>query len=146
MIILKIPGIPIAKKRPRFARKGNFTQTYNDQQTEEGLFLFYCREQLKYVDPIIGGVGVLLNYYMKRPKNHFGTGRNEGKLKSSAPKYHTKKPDIDNLNKFVFDCLNKYTWKDDSQIVLVFSEKKYAEDNPRTEIIINNIDNIKKML
>ena len=146
MIKLIIPGNPIAKKRPRFARKGNYTQTYNDQQTEESLFLFECRQQLKDIKPIKEGVGVFVTFYMKRPKNHFGTGKNEGQLKPSAPKHHITKPDIDNLNKFVFDCLNQYTWKDDSQIVFVFSEKKYAEKNPRTEIIINDIDNIKKML
>lgn len=146
MIVLKIPGIPISKKRPRFARKGNFTQTYNDQVTEESMFLFECREQLKDFKQIKGGVGVLLNFYMQRPKDHFGTGKNEGKLKPSAPKFHIKKPDIDNLIKFVLDCLNMSTWKDDSQIVLVFAEKKYTEDNPRTEIIINDIDNIKKMI
>jgi Holliday junction resolvase RusA-like endonuclease len=33
-LLITIPGKPIAKKRPRFARRGKFVTTYNDQQTE----------------------------------------------------------------------------------------------------------------
>src|SRR5574343_290673 len=37
-ITLTIPGNPIAKKRPRFVRRGKFVGTYNCQETEEGRF------------------------------------------------------------------------------------------------------------
>jgi len=46
-INLKVYGVPIAKKRPRFARRGKFVTTYNDQETEEGKFLLFIREQWK---------------------------------------------------------------------------------------------------
>ena len=48
-----------------------------------------------------------------------------------------KKPDIDNLIKFVLDALqgqNAY-FVDDSQVVRILAEKIYS-DNPRTEIMI----------
>jgi hypothetical protein len=45
MITIEIPGKPIAKKRPRFARIGKFVQTYSDQKTEEGRFLWELRRQ-----------------------------------------------------------------------------------------------------
>ena len=133
---LIIPGTPIAKKRPRFARRGKFVTTYNDQETEESKFLFHVMQQVK--EKLNGPVVVEVGFYFRRPKGHFGTGRNEGKLKASAPKYHTVKPDSDNLVKFAFDCLNEVAWKDDTQVVRHLAEKIY-DDEPRTEIFIKAI-------
>ena len=39
MIKIIVPGEPIAKARPKFARRGKFVQTYNIQETEEGKFI-----------------------------------------------------------------------------------------------------------
>lgn len=129
-----IPGNPIAKKRPRFARRGKFVTTYNDQETEEGRFLWEVKQQLKQ-PPLEGPIKISCIFYMSRPKNHYGTGKNAGKLKLNAPTLYTKKPDLDNLEKMVFDCLNHVAWKDDSQIVESVARKIYSE-NPRTEIKI----------
>ena len=135
-MILVIPGTPIAKKRPRFARRGKFVTTYNDQETEEGRFLFHVMQQVK--EKFAGAVSVEIGFYFRRPKGHFGTGRNEGKLKASAPQYHIIKPDSDNLVKFAFDCLNEVAWKDDTQVVRHLAEKIY-DDEPRTEILIREL-------
>ena len=43
-----------------------------------------------------------LTFYMPRPKSHF---RSNGELKPNAPKWHTAKPDRDNLEKLVNDAL-----------------------------------------
>lgn len=133
MITLTIPGTPIAKKRPRFVKRGNFARAYNDQQTEEGRFLWEVKQQFRG-EPLAGALVMYVTFYMPRPKGHFGTGRNVDKLKSSAPVHHTKKPDLDNLVKFVKDCLNEVAWVDDSQVVTTLSNKKYGK--PRTEISI----------
>jgi Holliday junction resolvase RusA-like endonuclease len=131
-----VSGKPIAKKRPRFVRKGNFVSTYNDQLTEEGRFILDVKQQ--YNLPLIDGpISINLTFVMPRPKAHFGTGRNAGGLKTSAPKYHTKKPDIDNLVKFVFDCLNGIVWVDDAQIITLFARKIYGVD-PVTIIMVES--------
>ena len=65
--------------------------------------------------------------------------RNIGKLKASAPQYHTvKRYDTDNLLKWVLDCLNGMAWKDDCQVVELYGKKEYS-DNPRTEIKIGEV-------
>lgn len=75
-----------------------------------------------------------LIFYFPRPKSHFGTGRNAGKLKLTAPVWHTKKPDIDNLEKAVYDALSEKSgiglWKDDTQVVQSRPEKRFADDRP----------------
>jgi len=131
-----IPGTPIAKKRPRFARRGKFNAVINDQETEEGRFLFHVLLQVK--KKLTGPVYVEIGFYFRRPKGHFGTGRNAGKLKTSAPPYHIVKPDSDNLVKFAFDCLNNVAWVDDAQIVQHIAEKVY-DGEPRTEIFIKEL-------
>jgi len=134
MIKIVIPGRPVAKARPRFARKGKFVVTYSDQETEEGRFLFEVYRQVGEHRPIMGAVRIKISYFFARPKNHYGTGKNTGILKSSAPKYHTIKPDLDNLDKMVYDCLNNIVWLDDRQVVDAHTTKEYGE--PRTEIKI----------
>ncbi len=37
-----------------------------------------------------------------------------------------KRPDIDNLKKFLFDAMNGVLWKDDSQVVVCLSSKIYT--------------------
>lgn len=139
-VILKVEGTPIAKKRPRFARRGGFVKTYNSQETEEGLFYLNVKEQIKekFSEPLI----VEMHFIMPRPKSHFGTGKNSGKLKTSAPKYHTSKPDCSNLVKFPEDILNGIAWNDDSQIIKSISMKRYVEDGeePHTMIFITRLN------
>ena len=126
-----VSGTPIAKKRPRFVRRGKFVGTYNPQETEEGRFLLMAKEQIP--GPLEGPLKVRCLFYMPRPKSHFGTGKNAGSLKPNAPKHHTGRYDVDNMMKFCLDALNGVAWKDDGQIWALSGFKTYAEI-PRTEI------------
>lgn len=40
----------------------------------------------------------------------------------------TKKPDIDNIVKIILDAMNKFAFKDDTQITKLSVEKKYGEE------------------
>jgi Holliday junction resolvase RusA-like endonuclease len=133
-----IPGSPIAKARPRFVRRNKIkVGAYSSQETAEGLFLLDARKQVNRC--LEGPLRVTCKFFMPRPKSHYGTGGNAGKLKASAPVYPLgKRNDIDNLVKFVFDCLNGLAWKDDSQVITSASSKVY-HDSPQTEIFIEEI-------
>lgn len=139
-----IPGQPIAKKRHRtFVKKlknGKFFQgAYNEQKSEESKFISFLMTQIPQDFKLITDpVYIELWYGLRRPKSHYGTGRNEGVLKVTAPKYPGKKPDIDNYEKFVFDCMGGVVYRDDSQVVSCRHDKRYSE-NPRTEIIVRRI-------
>jgi Holliday junction resolvase RusA-like endonuclease len=133
-IHLFITGKPIAKKRPRFARRGKFVTTYNDQQTEEGRFILDLREQLRKSEhpfPIPAGIPITMyiTFNMPIPKSM------SKKARASNPK-HTVKPDLDNLIKFVKDCCNGILWHDDSQVVSITARKQYWMD-PSTAIEVS---------
>ena len=74
-----------------------------------------------------GPVMVTLDFYLPRPRGHFGTGRNESKLKPSAPRVPVTKPDIDKLTRAVLDALTHMAFRDDSQVAVLVVRKLYAD-------------------
>lgn len=53
---------------------------------------------------------------------------------NSKEKYHTKRPDLDNLAKAIKDALRGIIFKDDSQIVEAHLYKQYGEPEVRIEV------------
>jgi Holliday junction resolvase RusA-like endonuclease len=133
-IYIEIQGVPIAKKRPKFARRGKFVTTYNQQETEEGRFILDVRQQFKGV-LIEGPISLRTEFHMPIPK---GTSQKKIELMLLNTICHTKKPDVDNLVKFTKDCLNGEVWKDDSQVVSLRANKFYSSQ-PKTRIWIEEI-------
>jgi len=124
-----IPGKPIPKARPRVYKRGKFVKGYNSQEKAEGEFALNAFESSIKVagKKLSGPVFLDIIFHLKRPKSHYGTGKNSETLKKNAPKFHVSKPDVDNLVKFVMDSLNKVTWYDDSQVFQVIGRKEYSE-------------------
>lgn len=66
---------------------------------------------------LLGPVGLGVEFYLTRPLSHFGTGRNAGLVKPSAPgPLHCYKPDIGKLMRPVEDALTGVVYADDAQI------------------------------
>ncbi len=134
MIVLYIPGKPISKKRPRFARRRKFVTTYNDQETEEGRFLWEVKRQFTG-DPLGGPLEVFMWFVMPIPS---GSKKKMLAMAEAEPP-HIKKPDLDNLIKFAKDCLNGVAWHDDSQVSILRAQKNYGAV-PLTRIEIVQIE------
>ena len=98
----------------------------------------YIASEKYYGELIQGPVDLRIIFYFPRPKSHFGTGRNSGKLKSWAPIYVKKKPDLTKLTRAVEDALTGVIWKDDSQVVMQ-STGKFFNDKPGAKIIIKEL-------
>jgi Holliday junction resolvase RusA-like endonuclease len=80
-----------------------------------------------------GPLAVEFDFYRARPAGHFGTGRNAGQLKGSAPPWPTTRPDVLKLARAVEDALTGVTWRDDAEIVVERLRKHYGEPE-RVEI------------
>jgi Holliday junction resolvase RusA-like endonuclease len=82
-----------------------------------------------------GPVRVDRFYYFSYRACDYGTGKNAGALRASAPKWKSTRPDIDNFDKFLFDILSGVFFEDDGQIAAGVQTKQYSE-HPRTEVYI----------
>lgn len=92
--------------------------------------------------PVMDGpVHVQLRFWLPRPKGHFGTGRNGGVLRGSAPLWPAGKPDLDKLERAALDGLTAGgAWRDDSQVVVVTAIKVYADAHPPgLEVLIGDL-------
>lgn len=91
---------------------------------------------------VTGPVKLTLTFFVTRPQGHFGTGRNAGRLKDSAPSYPTKKPDLTKLTRATEDALTKVIWKDDAQVVVQDTRKVFCTEGqgPGVKIIIDELE------
>lgn len=119
-----IPGKPIAKKRPRFARVGKGVRTYSAQETEEGRVMWEIKTAWDRA-PLDRPLYVEMYFGMYIPKS---TSLKRRLLMLRGDIKHIKKPDLDNLQKFYKDAMNKIVWRDDSQVCEVKVSKFYADE------------------
>lgn len=75
-----------------------------------------------------GAVEVDLQFVMPRPDGHWGTGRNAGKLKASAPHWHAVTPDLDKLERATLDGMTSVCFHDDKQVAKVSKVKRYVRE------------------
>lgn len=79
-------------------------------------------------ESIEGAVTVSITFYLPRPEGHYGTGRNAGTLKPSAPLYPAVKPDVDKLVRSTLDALTSAgVYTDDARVVDLHTGKRYAD-------------------
>jgi len=102
---------PVAKGRPRFTRGG---RAYTPERTRKFTNELIAMMQWQVGEPLEGALKVEIVFYMRRPK-------------SVKRKYPTVKPDLDNLEKALYDAGNGILWNDDSQIVTHTVSKYYAD-------------------
>ena len=72
-------------------------------------------------------IALMLSFWRRRPRCHFGTGRNAKVLKSDAPIYSACPPDLDKLVRGMFDAMTGVVYVDDKQICQEESSKGYAQ-------------------
>lgn len=77
--------------------------------------------------PIEGASSVRLDFYIDRPTGHYGTGRNAGKVKASAPVWPAVKPDVDKIARCALDALTSVVIADDARVVSLKARKLYAD-------------------
>ena len=132
-ISFTIPGKPIAKGRPRFARRGKFTKTYTPKETAnyETLIKYAAMEHVPE-QLWTGPVEMHIKVYKPMLKSF---SKKKADLALSGELRPLSKPDWDNYGKIFGDALNEVIYKDDSQIVSATVEKYYG-DPPRVEVTL----------
>ncbi|MDX9918352.1 MAG: RusA family crossover junction endodeoxyribonuclease [Gudongella sp.] len=127
---ITIPGIPIAKGRPRLGKFGAYTpaKTVNYENLVQ-----YCYMDQADGIKLDGPLMMEIRFYFPIPKSY---SKKQIELLKVQDMAHMKKPDLDNCIKSISDALNHFAYDDDSQIVEMRALKRYTEDEPRAEVVI----------
>lgn len=126
-----VPGVPQAKGNMGWNHKARKMYDKGGVPLETWMDSLVLMVTARRAPRFPTGVPVTVNryYLLPRPKEHYGTGRNAGILR---PKFadvtaHTTKPDLDKLDRAVFDSLTRAgVVADDGQIIGGFHAKDYA--------------------
>lgn len=104
------PVTPVAKGRPRFSKFGG---AYTPKKTRDAEKELRDLAVLCKCKPFENAICVAISFSMPRPK-------------SVTRRYHTIKPDADNLAK-ILDSFNGILYADDSQIIELHVKKFYTD-------------------
>jgi Holliday junction resolvase RusA-like endonuclease len=85
-----------------------------------------------------GPVMMQIVFGLPRPKHHFGTGRNAGQVKASAPPYPDGKPDVDKLSRAIMDALKGVVYDDDARVICKTVSKQF-DRAARTVIFVRRV-------
>lgn len=126
----EVPGRPLAASNSKsISRSGHVYDRHKGKAAYVATVRLFAQRAAAESgwSPATGAVVLQVEYVFARPKGHQGTGRNSGKVKPTAPRHITTKPDLTNLTKTLEDALRGIAWQDDSQIVSHEISKTYGE-------------------
>lgn len=133
MITFTVYGEPVAQGRPRASTQGGFVRLYDPKKSKD--YKDYVRLAAAEHAPaglLEGPLGMVLTVYRSIPKSF---SKKKAALAEDGEIRPVSKPDVDNYLKGVKDALKGVIWKDDSQVVEVFAQKRYSS-RPRIEVKI----------
>jgi Holliday junction resolvase RusA-like endonuclease len=127
---ITIPGIPVAKGRPRLGKYGTYTPTKTINY--ENLVQYCYMDQAEGIK-LDGPLMMEIRFYFPIPKSY---SKKQIELLKVQDMAHMKKPDLDNCIKSISDALNHFAYDDDSQIIELSASKRYTLEEPRAEVEI----------
>jgi Holliday junction resolvase RusA-like endonuclease len=127
IVSFKVDGNPVGKQRARYAKRGNFVQTYTPEKTRtyETLIKESAKQAMGSSEPLETPVTLYLYIRVCVPKSC--TKKRLEAIQNGSEK-PIKKPDASNILKSVEDGMNGVVYKDDSQIVNIHVAKVYSSE------------------
>ena len=128
MISFVVPGVPVGKGRPRFAKRGNFVSTYTPERTAsyENLVKVLAMQAMKGTQPLPYPVRVVIDVAICPPASWSKKKRAQA---LNGETYPTGKPDIDNVAKGILDAMNGVVYLDDKQVISLTIRKFYRDSD-----------------
>jgi Holliday junction resolvase RusA-like endonuclease len=125
MVEFFVPGQPVGKGRPRIGRVAGHARMFTPEKTvsyESTVKLFASRAMAGRA-LIEGAVRVEMLIACQIPASWSQKKQASAAAGGVLP---TTKPDVDNVEKALFDAMNGVVWKDDVQVVSVVKDKRYS--------------------
>lgn len=133
-----IPGAPVGKGRPRFARHGSHVVAYTPHKTVnfEAVVKIMASQAMAGKALLTRPVALHIDMYMPIPGSW---SKKRQQLAYAGLIGATTKPDIDNVIKGLADSMNGIVFIDDKQIVSLTASKQYGLI-PRVEVRIQEYE------
>lgn len=121
-----VPGEPVGKGRPRIGKLGNHARMFTPAKTAnyEGLIAHAGKQAMAGRQLLDGPVMVEMHIGLSIPQS---MSKKRKALAIAGQIFPTKKPDMDNVIKAIYDGLNGVVWRDDVQVVDAHVRKRYVE-------------------
>lgn len=125
MIAFTVPGQPQGKGRAKIVKIGGFSRMATPQKTVayEGLVAHAAQQAMAGLALIDGPCSVSMDIVCQIPASWSAKKQQHALSGWIRP---TTKPDIDNVEKAIFDGCNGVVWRDDVQVVDVRKSKRYG--------------------
>ena len=124
-VMFSVEGTPVPKGRPRFARRGKFVSTYSPKTTVdyESKVSEAAKQAMGPAEPLETPLAAYIYITLPIPAS-YSKKRTAACL--AGQERPTKRSDIDNYCKAIFDGMNGVVFVDDSQVVSLHSTKRYG--------------------
>jgi len=123
----------LEKPVPQARHRHNYSKCYDPQYKIRHFFRYLIKQAFmdEELDMFTKPTFLTAEFYLPIPKTKA--------LAKKKGLYHTSKSDLDNLLKFILDCMTGIVYKDDSIVCKILSSKMYSQI-PRVKINIKEID------
>lgn len=132
-----VPSKPMGKQRPKATSRGRYTKVYTPKETisYENLVIAMFRQTYPNAKPLEGEVRGFIRAFYPIP---LSTSKKRKQAMLEGVIRPQVKPDLDNIEKIIYDALNGIAYTDDSHITEMSISKHYS-DSPRVEVIIKEV-------
>lgn len=126
MIQIEVDGVPIPWQRPAhriMKSKGkNLIVVYDKQKKEKEMARWQIRAQFKEAKIT---TPLLVDITFRMPIQKSASKKIREQMLNGTI-HHMKKPDCDNLEKFILDCMTGIVFEDDAQICTLYCRKVFS--------------------
>ena len=139
-----IYGEPMGKQRPKVSIRNGYPHAYTPKETilyENKVAFAYKEVANEFIYDRDDLLSVTINAYFPLNKGDYGKkGLNKSGRNKIDKVFAPTHKDIDNICKAILDGLNGVAWLDDKQVCILFAIKKWTQEQPRVEVIIEKLN------
>lgn len=137
LVAFAVPGLPVAKGRPRLTTRGGIARAYTPEKTRayEDAIRIKALAAMDGQDPLDGPVSLSITAYLPIPQRMNRADRAKALDGTLVP---VTRPDADNYAKAALDACNAVLFRDDAQVTELMVRKRYSAD-PRLLIVMEAV-------
>lgn len=152
MIAFTVRGLPVAQGTARAFVAGGSARIATDSNrlnspigAWRAAIASACAEAMGSAPALEGPVRVRVSFVFPRPGSHYlpvNGSRSTPELKLTAPRWVSRKPDVDKLTRALLDGITNIAIRDDGQVARLVAQKFYEDGDlrPGCEVTVERLE------